>query len=432
MKQRMGRRVGAAVGLGLLVCLGAGAYHRSQVAQQLKAAQQEQEQRKRQRQQDERERAERRRQEAEEAARDAAQPLKPSVCTMGGLVWTKERQQQYQAALQAGRLAAGQGQLEVARQQLRQAVKLDPESRTASAELGWVMYQLKDLDAAERALRWAVHFDERPRVQAGRLYQLGQVLAAQGKQAEAVQRYQEAWQLGHDPVTLAALKALDRSVAVTSWPSLQPLQEASPQAMQAAMQAAVDQDIFGDCTQTEVKLASGGALKRAFLVRTKDYGLDSNVKLWVQTHLGWFSTLVGKAETRREEGSTINVLSAKAVGNLVELRIQFVKIDWVEQASGMPKRLYVRDSDNYLYVLGVGKSGRPSLSSGIYFASFRSAEQEHAGIEYSGSKTCTVGVLPSGKLHIGAPVIKTKKMSAKEFTGRELQMPLGTFQLKFP
>lgn len=430
MQQRMGRRVGAAVGLGLLVCLGAGAYHRSQVAQQLKAAQQEQEQRKRQRQQDERERAERRRQEAEEAARDATQPLKPSVCTMGGFVWTKERQQQYQAALQAGRLAAGQGQLEAARQQLMQAVKLDPESRTASAELGWVMYQLKDLDAAERALRWAVHFHERPRVQAGRLYQLGQVLAAQGKQAEAVQRYQEAWQLGHDPVTLAALKALDRSVAVTSWPSMQPLQEASTEAMQAA----VCRESFGDCTQTEVKLASGGALKRAFLVSTidREYSLDSNVKLWVQTHLGWFSTLVGKAKTRREEGSTINVLSAKAVGNLVELRIQFVKIDWIEQASGTPMRLYVSDGDNYLYVLGVGKSGRPSLSSGVYFASFRSAEQEHAGIEYSGSKTCTVGVLPSGKLHIGAPVIKTKKMSAKEFTGRELRMPLGTFQLKFP
>jgi tetratricopeptide (TPR) repeat protein len=428
MQQQMGRRMGAAVGLGLLVCLGAGAYHRSQVAQQLKAAQQEQ----RQRQQDERERAERRRQEMEEEARDAAQPLKPSVCTMGGLVWTKERQQQYQAALQAGRLAAGQGQLEAARQQLRQAVKLDPESRTASAELGWVMYQLKDLDAAERALRWAVHFHERPRVQAGRLYQLGQVLAAQGKQAEAVQRYQEAWQLGHDPVMLAALKALDPSVVVTSWPSMQPLQEASLQAMQAAMQAAVDQDIFGDCTQTEVKLASGGALKRAFLVSTKDYSLDSNVKLWVQTHLGWFSTLVGKAETHREEGSTIKVLSAKAVGNLVELRIQFIKNYWVRQASGMPQRQSGSDGDNYLYVLGIGKSGRPSLSSGIYFASFRSAEQEHAGIEYSGSKTCPVVVLPSGKLHIGAPVIKTKKMSAKEFTRSELRMPLGTFQLKFP
>lgn len=429
MQQRMGRRVGAAVGLGLLVCLGAGAYHRSQVAQQLKAAQQEQ--RKRQRQQDERERAERRRQEAEEAARDAAQPLELSpLCTKGGLVWTKERQQQYQAALQAGRLAAGQGQLEAARQQLRQAVKLDPESRTASAELGWVMYQLKDLDAAEQALRWAVHFHERPRVQACRLYQLGQVLAAQGKQAEAVQRYQEAWQLGHDPVTLAALKALDRSVAVTSWPSMQPLQEASAEAMQAA----VCRESFGDCTQTEVKLASGEALKRAFLVSTidREYSLDSNVKLWVQTHRGWFSTLVGKAKTRREEGSTINVLSAKAVGNLVELRIQFVKIDWIEQASGTPMRLYVSDGDNYLYVLGVGKSGRPSLSSGVYFASFRSAEQEHAGIEYSGSKICPVGVLPSGKLHIGAPVIKTKKMSAKEFTRSELRMPLGTFQLKFP
>jgi len=40
-------------------------------------------------------------------------------------------------------------------------------------------------------------------------------------------------------------------------------------------------------------------------------------------------------------------------------------------------------------------------------------------------------VLPSGKLHIGAPVIKTKTMSAQEFTGAQLRMPMGTFQLKF-
>ena len=384
---------------------------------------------------------------------------------------SKEVLQQYVAALKAGRQADGKGQLAEARKQFAAAVALLPEGGAAQSELGWVAYRLKDLAAAEQATRAAVRHSERPSLKAASLYNLGRILTDQGKKAEAGQAYKEAWELGRNPVTLAAWKALDPVAAGAAWPSVQALTGpvalagATPEALkQAACRAQLTEvvkkqtdpdlpltlerlsgkgDDYGElsCELEEVALPSPAALQRVLVVSAgfaaNHYGL-STVGLWARARDGWFFTLVDQAESWKWQGSSVAKQSVRAVGRLVEVRVVSTSRDEGAVASyykgGQTDELPTTSSqrDASMFVLGVGASGRPSLTSPIYYSTTRRVTSEEDVVLREASKACAVTLLPSGELQIGAPVTKRKKMSEKEFSGSELQTPAGTFQLKFP
>ena len=126
------------------------------------------------------------------------------------------------------------------------------------------------------------------------------------------------------------------------------------------------------------------------------------------------------------------------MGGLVEVRVVTASRDEGAVASyhkggqtdGPPTTSSQRDAS--MFFLGVGASGRPSLTSPIYYSTTRQVTSEEDVVLREASKACAVTLLPSGELQIGAPVTKRKKMSEKEFSGSELQTPAGTFQLKFP
>ena len=387
---------------------------------------------------------------------------------------SKEVLQQYVAALKAGRQADGKGQLAEARQQFAAAVALLPEGGAAQSELGWVAYRLKDLAVAEQATRAAVRHSERPSLRAASLYNLGRILTDQGKKAEAGQAYKEAWELGRNPVTLAAWKALDPVAAGAAWPSVRALTGpvalagTTPEALkQAACRAQLTEvvkkqtdadppltlgrlaskgDDYGElfCELEEVALPSPVALQRVLVVSAgfaaNHYGL-STVGLWARARDGWFFTLVDQAESWKWEGSRVAKESVRVVGSLVELRS--VRHGWsdVEQllyyrrdgmAQGQPEPQHQSESMAAVRVLGVGLSGQPSLTSAVQFRSIRQVGGEEEAPLREASQECAVKLMPSGELQIGAPVTKRKKMSEKEFSGSELQTPAGTFQLKFP
>lgn len=384
---------------------------------------------------------------------------------------SKEVLQQYVAALKAGRQADGKGQLAEARKQFAAAVVLLPEGGAAQSELGWVAYRLKDLLAAEQATRAAVRHSERPSLRAASLYNLGRILTDQGKKAEAGQAYKEAWELARNPVTLAAWKALDPVAAAAAWPSVEALTGpvalagATPEALkQAACRAQLTEvvkkqtdadppltlerlaskgDDYGElsCELEEVALPSPAALQRVLVVSAgfaaNHYGL-STVGLWARARDGWFFTLVDQAESWKWQGSSVAKQSVRAVGGLVEVRVVSTSRDEGAVASYYkggqtdepPTMSSQRDAS--MFVLGVGASGRPSLTSPIYYSTARRVTSEEDVVLREASKECAVKLLPSGELQIGAPVTKRKKLSEKEFSGSELQTPAGTFQLKFP
>lgn len=384
---------------------------------------------------------------------------------------TKEALQQYTKALAQGREADSKGQLAEARKHFEAAVALLPGGGAALSELGWVAYRLKDLKSAEQATRAAVRFSVQPSVRAGSLYNLGRILTDQGKKAEAVQAYKEGWELGRNPVTLAALKALDPAAAAAAWPGVQPLTGpvalvgATPEAQkQAACRAQLERvakhqtdpespltletlhnESAGEikCELVDVSLPRGGALKKVLVVSAgyyaNHYGL-STVGLWVQTHEGWFQDLVQEAESWKWEGASVSFTSAQAAGDLVEVRLS--SRHWSAAASAHASKggrdsgdsppESPHDSEAFLYVLGVGPSGRPSLTAGINFSASRTIENDEGKELRGAQKVVPVKLQPSGELQIGSPVTTRKKMTEKEFPATELQTPTGTFKVTFP
>jgi tetratricopeptide (TPR) repeat protein len=375
---------------------------------------------------------------------------------------SQELLQQYMKALAKGREADGKGQLAEARKHFEAAVALLPEGGAAQSELGWVAYRLKDLKAAEQATRAAVGFSVRPSLRAGSLYNLGRILSDLGKKAEAVQAYKAAWELGQNPVTLAALKALDPGAAGAVWPSVKPM--TGPMVLASAPPAALKQaacriqlewvvqhqtendpgltrETLNDpslgerpCKLAEVSLASGGTLQKALVVEAGfslgHYSL-STIGLWAQTRQGWFHEVVSAAESWKWYGVTAGKDSVQVVGNLVVLRTSSSQWHDSYGKEMEPPEEHFNNSDSYLHVLGVGPSGRPSLTAAIHLGTSREAEKAEKVLR-SAKAECPVKLQPSGELQIGKPAITRNKMTEKEFSGGELRTPLGTFQLKYP
>lgn len=85
-------------------------------------------------------------------------------------------------------------------------------------------------------------------------------------------------------------------------------------------------------------------------------------------------------------------------------------------------------ADSYIYVVGVGPSGRPSLTRAIHMSTMKGANRD--GGERTATKTFPLKLGPDGELWIGKPVFSRKRMSAAEFSGDDLRTPTGTFTLR--
>ena len=72
---------------------------------------------------------------------------------------------------------------------MQKAVELDPSSGAYKDSLGWVLYRLNRLEAAENAVRQALETDGDNAVI---LDHLGDILSKRGRVAEALQSWQQA------------------------------------------------------------------------------------------------------------------------------------------------------------------------------------------------------------------------------------------------
>jgi tetratricopeptide (TPR) repeat protein len=72
---------------------------------------------------------------------------------------------------------------------VQKAVELDPQSAAYQDSLGWALYRLNRLEAAEQAVRRALESDGENAVI---LDHLGDILAKRGRVAEALQEWQRA------------------------------------------------------------------------------------------------------------------------------------------------------------------------------------------------------------------------------------------------
>lgn len=185
------------------------------------------------------------------------------------------------------------------------------------------------------------------------------------------------------------------------------------------------------CKQEDVKLPAGGAMQRVLVVssgyQSNHYHMSS-VGLFVQTREGWFHETLLNGESWKWYGAGASLEKAQAVGPLVQ--VQASSNVW---SDGNGKSLSSHNespfsADSYIYVVGVGPSGRPSLTRAIHMSTMKGASRD--GAERTASKTCPVTLSPDGELQIGKAVFSRKKMSVAEFAGDDLRTPTGTFTLR--
>ena len=94
------------------------------------------------------------------------------------------------------------GQSDRAIIEAKRAIELDPLSLICNADLGWIYFNARRYDEAEAQARKTLEMDSRFVVAH---YDLGEVLQFKGKLPDAIAEYQKAFDLNHDPFSLAML-----------------------------------------------------------------------------------------------------------------------------------------------------------------------------------------------------------------------------------
>ncbi len=377
--------------------------------------------------------------------------------------------QRYLQSLGQGRAADGKGQLAEARKAFEEAVRLLPEGAAAQSELGWLAYRQKDLPVAERATRAAIAASSKPSLRAASLYNLGKILADQGKKPEATKAFLESWEIGQNPAVLTELRTLDPAAAQTAWPRIAPLDgpiklpdsggnSLMIAACRAQLFAAVSAQDPAERMMTRAEIDElpvdslhckqhpadkpGGAgpavMVLSAMFSLNHYELDT-IAVWVKTTEGWLYRVIDASVDMKWSGNTSRVEKVSKIGSVFEIRKQVTGRDEGESASyykggwrqGQASPTSVYETDGTAYYLGFGPSGKPGLTSGIRFATSLSLAAVR-GDGRSAEKVYPIQLSQGGELQIGAPQISRKQLSEKEFSGRDLQTPVGTFPLKFP
>ncbi len=115
----------------------------------------------------------------------------------------------YGEALAAGRtLAKDPAQRAVAKAAFAAALTLQPEDAVALSELGWLEFQLGELDAALATTARAIAAAQEPRLLAASFYNRGRILEAQGERDGASEAYRASLNLRPNDTVAARLDAL--------------------------------------------------------------------------------------------------------------------------------------------------------------------------------------------------------------------------------
>jgi tetratricopeptide (TPR) repeat protein len=94
------------------------------------------------------------------------------------------------------------GQLDRAIVEAKRAIELDPLSLINNADLGWLYFNARRYNEAEAQARKTLEMDSHFYLAH---YYLGEVLQFKGQLTEAIAEYQKAFDLNHDPFSLAML-----------------------------------------------------------------------------------------------------------------------------------------------------------------------------------------------------------------------------------
>jgi TolB-like protein/Flp pilus assembly protein TadD len=94
------------------------------------------------------------------------------------------------------------GQLDRAIVEAKRAIDLDPLSLICNSDLGWIYFNARRYDEAEAQARKTLEMDSRFVVAH---YYLGEVFQFKGRLNDAIAEYQKAFDLNHDPFSLAML-----------------------------------------------------------------------------------------------------------------------------------------------------------------------------------------------------------------------------------
>lgn len=382
---------------------------------------------------------------------------------------SKDQLTRYGRALAAGREADRRGQLAAARTAFEQAVAAYPEGAAALSELGWAAYRLHDLPAAEKVTRKAITRSATPKLRAASLYNLGKILTEKGDKPGAVQAYRESWQARENPVVLAALKALDPQAAALTWPTLSalegPLKPGSTEA--AAIQKEFCRTYFWaevkkyqvdnfdeewqkgsgkeqpECQSKAIALAqTPGRFRQALLLQAEasaNHFTQRTFSIVVQTESGWYGAPLRSSFDGRSDGESAELGEAGQQGAALLVRIDETHRDeldslrfWkgVDKDISEPPTQY--ELTGYAYVIGIGPSGRPSLSSAIATRRQRTLSWIAKDRKETAEKVYDVKLQPDGSLVIAAPRISRNGITKQEFPDDVLLTAVGSFPLAFP
>jgi tetratricopeptide (TPR) repeat protein len=273
----------------------------------------------------------------------------------------------YRRALRSGRKLESKGDLAGAAAAFTEALAARPDDGVATSELGWVAFQQKDLDKADKLIVKAIAVLDEPHQLGAAFYNLGRVHEARGNRDAAVTAYKTSLEKRPNHVVRDRLAKLDPDAAAAADPA-RPTPMAGPfKSEDEACKKLVEKGDPEPCTTLQELEAPAAPWKTAKLVKHGDL---EELALLVKTAGGWFSS--GDLATCSYEQMRQRCdVGAFELANLLdgptpELKLAFTESmeyrDEVTSDEGETLHPLVSDDQHYLMACGVGASGKPSCS----------------------------------------------------------------------
>ena len=283
------------------------------------------------------------------------------------------------AFLASGRKLAAAGKHKEAIAAYEKYLAVAPDDEVFNAELGWSAFQLKDYVRAEAATRRAIkngkdpgyRTDPQARPKGAALYNLGLILDAQGKRADAAQALVDSLAARPSKVVREKLQELDATRA------------AAVDALKPANLAGPFTSAHDKCDDCEASLKPGKA------ALAKPFEAVEVVQRWhalalaVQVGGKWYRVEVPGPPPCGGTAGQLQRATAVTRGTITQLEVDYTANGACESLSGGHENDWSVKSRNTI-VIGVGPSGVPSATAPI--PTSLTAVHKVDGAEYGSTK----------------------------------------------
>jgi hypothetical protein len=326
-------------------------------------------------------------------------------------------------ALARGRAAASRKDLVGARVAFEEAVAAAPRDAAALSELGWTLFKLDELDAAQKTTQQAIDAADgaaQAKLKAASLYNLGRIHEARGQTAQAKEAYKSSIELRPHKGVSARLAGLDSSV--TSSSPIAPELSVAEGPFSTLEKYCADQQAAGDwaCSLDQSGLTRGpsslaqpaapwSAVRVFSLQESSEFpgpsGPAVSCMLGIQIADAWYVTNFAEC----------------ASGGTMDTGASTSSLELQPGPAGQPPMLVLRYRTHAdeawaerLMICGIGPSNRPSCTPGIPTA-------------MKGKPKIKVTLDPSGVLVVGADTSDYDHLAPGEVPNWK-----GTHRLAFP